>query len=272
MGFSITKMTVNSDEKVIAMSWVYQNEVGKLARQHKMREPHGGDPLASVTTEKALGWLNEQLTNTPEEFDALIAERQKAIEHEESRPGTTHRATAPTKVVPEPEPEPELEPAPIVEPDPEPELEPAPIVEPDPNRSLRHQRCLLQKRAKEQLVVGEAHFGISPAHQLLSGPLAPFTQRGSLQQKLHFWDHPVQPLTQRRLLERSRPSVESERHNASNSHWSSGTVIRSVTAFSKRSRSLASSSSALVCVMCKPGTTSGPVWPIPIVQTPAGHR
>ena len=137
MGFSITKMTVNSDEKVIAMSWVYQNEVGKLARQHKMREPYGGDPLASVTTEKALGWLNEQLTNTPEEFDALIAERQKAIEHEESLSEyTTHRATAPTKVVPEPEvepePEPELEPAPIVEPDPEPELEPAPIVEPDP--------------------------------------------------------------------------------------------------------------------------------------------
>ena len=128
MGFSITKMTVNSDEKVIAMSWVYQNDVGKLARQHKMLEPYGGDPLSSVTTEKALGWLNEQLTNTSEEFDALIAQRQEAIEHEESLSEyTTHRATAPTKVVPEPEVEPE--------PEPEPELEPAPIVEPDPEAS-----------------------------------------------------------------------------------------------------------------------------------------
>ena len=116
MGFSITKMTVNSDEKVIAMSWVYQNEVGKLARQHKMLEPYGGDPLASVTTEKALGWLNEQLTNTPEEFDALIAARQEAIDQEGSLSEyTTHRATAPTKVVPEPEVEPEPEPEPELE-------------------------------------------------------------------------------------------------------------------------------------------------------------
>ena len=135
MGFSITQMVVNSDEKVIAMNWVYQNEVGRLARQHQMHEPYGGDPLASVTTEKALGWLHSQLTNTPEEFDALIAERQKMIEYEESLSTyTTHRATAPTKVVPpEPEAEPEEEteePTPI--PDPEPEPEPAPIVEPDP--------------------------------------------------------------------------------------------------------------------------------------------
>ena len=118
MGFSITQMIVNSDEKVIAMDWVYKNDQGQVAKQHKMHEPYGGDPLSSVTTEKALGWLNEQLTNTPEEFDALIAERKKVFEYEESLSAyTTHRATAPTKVVPEPEVE--LEP----EPEPEPELE-----------------------------------------------------------------------------------------------------------------------------------------------------
>ena len=128
-------MTVNSDEKVIAMDWVYQNEVGKLARQHKMLEPYGGDPLSSVTTEKALGWLNEQLTNTPEEFDALIAQRQEAIEHEESLSEyTTHRATAPTKVVP-PEPEPDPEPIPDPEPEPEPILELDPEPEPEPEAS-----------------------------------------------------------------------------------------------------------------------------------------
>ena len=127
-------MTVNSDEKVIAMSWVYQNDVGKLARQHKMLEPYGGDPLSSVTTEKALGWLNEQLTNTSEEFDALIAQRQEAIEHEESLSTyTTHRATAPTKVVP---PEPEPEPEPELEPELEPEPEPIPDPEPEPEPEL----------------------------------------------------------------------------------------------------------------------------------------
>ena len=111
MPFSISQMIVDGQEKVIALDWVYSNDDGTLSNQHKLSEPYGHLPLATVTEEVAVGWLEEQLKNTPEEFDAAIAKRKAEVEYAQTLvPYEAHPSSAPTRIVPKPAPEAEAEP------------------------------------------------------------------------------------------------------------------------------------------------------------------
>ena len=99
MGFSITRLIVDGSDMVVAMDWQYSNADGTLSRNQD--EPalwHGTSDQSCYL--KALGWLNEQLQNTAEEFDAAIAKAE--VEYVQSLSAyETHRVTAPTKIVPE---------------------------------------------------------------------------------------------------------------------------------------------------------------------------
>jgi len=81
MPFSISQMIVDGDQNVVALNWAYSNPDGTLSNQHKLLEPYGSTPLASVTEAVAIGWLEEQLQNTTEEFDAAIAKRKSDTEY-----------------------------------------------------------------------------------------------------------------------------------------------------------------------------------------------
>ena len=74
-------MIVDGDSKVVALNWAYSNADGTLSNQHKLLEPYGKVALSEVTEEVAIGWLEEQLQNTPEEFDAAIAKRKADTEY-----------------------------------------------------------------------------------------------------------------------------------------------------------------------------------------------
>jgi len=76
MPFSVNQMIVDGAQNVVALNWAYSNADGTLSNQHKLLEPYGSTPLASVTEATAIGWLEEQLQNTTEDFDAAIAERK----------------------------------------------------------------------------------------------------------------------------------------------------------------------------------------------------
>ena len=69
-------MIVDSNEKVVAVNWVFTNEDGLLSNQWKLAEPYGDTPLAEVTEEKAVEWLEDQLPNTAEELSAAITKRK----------------------------------------------------------------------------------------------------------------------------------------------------------------------------------------------------
>ena len=109
MPFSVSQMIVDDQEKVVALNWAYSNADGTLSNQHKLAKPYGDAPLNTVTEEVAVGWLEEQLGNTAEEFDAAIAKRKAEVAYAETLvPYQANSKAAPTKIEPA-EPEPELE-------------------------------------------------------------------------------------------------------------------------------------------------------------------
>ena len=81
MPFSINQMIVDGEENVVALNWAYSNADGTLSNQLKLATPYGDVALAAVTEEVAISWLEEQLQNTPEEFDAAIAKRKQETEY-----------------------------------------------------------------------------------------------------------------------------------------------------------------------------------------------
>jgi hypothetical protein len=81
MPYSISQMIVDGDQNVVALNWAYTNADGTLSNQHKLAEPYGSTKLAAVTEEVAISWLEEQLQNTAEEFDAAIATRKADTEY-----------------------------------------------------------------------------------------------------------------------------------------------------------------------------------------------
>ena len=76
MPYSISQMVVDANQNVVALDWAYSNPDGTLSNQHKLLEPYGDTKLAAVTEEVAVSWLEEQLQNTAEQFDAAIAKRK----------------------------------------------------------------------------------------------------------------------------------------------------------------------------------------------------
>lgn len=95
MAFSIFRMIADSDQNVVALDWVYSNEDGSVTNQHVLEQPYGTTPLDEVTEGLAITWLEEQLQNTPAEFDAAIAERKAAVEYEKTLSAYTPQPEGP---------------------------------------------------------------------------------------------------------------------------------------------------------------------------------
>ncbi len=74
-------MIVDGDQNVVALNWAYSNADGTLSNQLKLAEPYGDVDLAEVTETVAISWLEDQLQNTAEEFDAAIAQHKATTEY-----------------------------------------------------------------------------------------------------------------------------------------------------------------------------------------------
>jgi len=85
MSFSVSKMIVDSDQNVVVLNWSYSNADGSVNGKHTLAEPYGSMPVDQVNQATAVGWLESQLTNTPEEFDASIAATKARKEAEENQ-------------------------------------------------------------------------------------------------------------------------------------------------------------------------------------------
>lgn len=93
MPYSISQMVVDGNQNVIALDWKYSNPDGSLGNQHKLLEPYGSTKLAAVTEEVAVGWLEEQLQNTTEQFEAAIAKRKAADDYAQTLVPYTNTGT-----------------------------------------------------------------------------------------------------------------------------------------------------------------------------------
>lgn len=124
--FSIQSCTVDPTELIYTCDWTYTNADGSVSGTHRLTPPIEGDeivPLANVTEAILLDWLDDQLPNTAEEFDASIAKAKEAREKEEALTVLSFEEES----VEEPEEEPAEEPAqePVEESVEEPAEEPA---------------------------------------------------------------------------------------------------------------------------------------------------
>ena len=112
MSFSINQMIVDGDNNVVALNWAYSNTDGTLSNQHKLATPYGDVALADVTETVAVSWLEEQLGNTAEEFDAAIAKRKQETEYAQTLVAYVSDGAGAFQVYVAPEPEPTVEPMP----------------------------------------------------------------------------------------------------------------------------------------------------------------
>ena len=94
-------MIVDADKNVVALDWVYTNEDGQVANQHRLETPYGDRPLEEVTAPVALLWLKEQSDATAEKLDAAIASHKQQVEYEQGLSAyTVNVQKAPTKITP----------------------------------------------------------------------------------------------------------------------------------------------------------------------------
>ena len=85
--FSISNLIADPKGVVVALNWVYTNADGSVSNQLRLAEPSETAemiPFADVTEVVAITWLEEQLGNTAEEFDAAIAQRKAEQEYADS--------------------------------------------------------------------------------------------------------------------------------------------------------------------------------------------
>jgi hypothetical protein len=83
-------MIVDLDNNVVSLNWNYANLDGSLGGKHILDQPYGTAPLTSVTEELAVSWLEDQLPNSTEEFNAELAarkERQDSLTPYKANPG-----------------------------------------------------------------------------------------------------------------------------------------------------------------------------------------
>tara|TARA_B100001094_G_C18090925_1_gene750375 strand:+ start:883 stop:1284 length:402 start_codon:yes stop_codon:yes gene_type:complete len=106
MAFTISQMIVDNVGSVVALDWVYNNEDGQMSHQWRLQEPYGDTPLEQVTETVAVGWLEEQLPNTAEDFDKAIAARKEEVEYAATLKPYVKTESGNFEAVPEPEPEP----------------------------------------------------------------------------------------------------------------------------------------------------------------------
>ncbi len=78
--FSVTSFVADVGQSVISLNWSYSNDDGKLANTLVLATPAGTVRLQDLTQEILVGWLEEQLENTAEELDNVIANAKQQYE------------------------------------------------------------------------------------------------------------------------------------------------------------------------------------------------
>ncbi len=82
MPFSITCFIADANDDIVSVDWQYSNDDGTLSNTHVLATPAGDFSVTEVTQTTLVGWLEDQLQNTAEEFDAAITNAKARAEYQ----------------------------------------------------------------------------------------------------------------------------------------------------------------------------------------------
>ena len=82
MPFSVNSFVADAEDHVVFIDWQYANEDGTYSNRHQLATPAGDAALTTVTQETLVEWLENQLENTAEEFDAAISNAKAQAEYQ----------------------------------------------------------------------------------------------------------------------------------------------------------------------------------------------
>lgn len=85
--YSISQIIADNKGVVVTLYWTYSNADGTISNRLRLTEPVDTStmvPKDDVTEAVAVSWLEEQLGNTSEDFDKVIAEAKARQEYTQS--------------------------------------------------------------------------------------------------------------------------------------------------------------------------------------------
>ena len=112
MPFTVDRYVADPAGNIVALQWTYSNADGSLSNTLDLAQPAGDIPRDNVTEDVLVTWLEAQLGNTAEEFDAAIANAKKQHEFQASLQEYVEQPDGTFEVVKPPE---EVAPAPVKE-------------------------------------------------------------------------------------------------------------------------------------------------------------
>ena len=105
MPFSVTNYIADAEGTIIALNWVYANDEGQINNQHRLAQPAGTVPMKDAGPDVLVGWLEDQLGNTAEDFDKAISQYKAAAEYNAGCASYALNEDTGKYEAPEPEPE-----------------------------------------------------------------------------------------------------------------------------------------------------------------------
>ena len=105
MPFSVTNYIADAEGTIVSLSWVYANDEGQINNQHRLKQPAGNVPMKAAGPEVLVGWLEDQLGNTAEDFDKAISQYKAAAEYNAGCASYALNEDTGKYEAPEPEPE-----------------------------------------------------------------------------------------------------------------------------------------------------------------------
>ena len=109
MPFSVTNYIADAEGTIVSLQWVHANDEGQIQNQHRLKQPAGTVPMNEAGPDVLVGWLEDQLGNTTEDFDKAISQYKAAAEYNAGCAAyTLNEETGAYELPPAPEPEPEV--------------------------------------------------------------------------------------------------------------------------------------------------------------------
>ena len=110
MPFSVTNYIADAEGTIVSLNWVYANDEGQIQNSHRLAQPAGAVPMKDAGPDVLVGWLEDQLGNTAEDFDKAISQYKAAAEYNAGCAAySLNEETGAYELPPAPEPEPEPE-------------------------------------------------------------------------------------------------------------------------------------------------------------------
>ncbi len=82
MPFSVNCFVADANDDIVSVDWVYTNADGAISNKLVLATPAGEVSRAEVKQATLVSWVEDQLQNSADEFDAAIANAKVQSEYQ----------------------------------------------------------------------------------------------------------------------------------------------------------------------------------------------